>query len=83
MQFFVTLRYRGQTVVVPHHETEAADVTAHELANFYWLDGNGSCDCNRSLAGREHGADWPELPCGSDQVDLVSIVDEDGIRMVL
>jgi len=51
---------------------------------FWWTEGNGSCDCNRSLyLNRQHGLnlgtmedgafDVPELPCGNT-IKLVSLV---------
>ena len=31
---------------------------------FWWEDGNGACDCNRSIFIREQFPDFPELQCG-------------------
>lgn len=41
-----------------------------EAAEFMFLQGNYSCDCNRSLfIRREHGEDlFPELSCGHEIV---------------
>ena len=49
---------------------------------FWWTEGNGGCDCNRSLylnrehalglGECEHNDDVPNLPCG-DTMTLVSL----------
>lgn len=48
-----------------------------ELMIFWWEQGNGACDCNRSLEiGRQCDHEFPHLLCGDD-IKLISIsVDE-------
>lgn len=50
---------------------------AMENANYWWTDGNGGCDCNRSLYFNR-AADEPEedIPC-SDDLFRVRVVDAD------
>lgn len=33
---------------------------------FWWEEGNGSCDCNRSVEIQEYYPDFPELDCGHE-----------------
>jgi hypothetical protein len=43
------------------------EVTADRgLAEFYWMDGNGACDCSLG----EHMGDGDDLPCGSEAYDI-------------
>lgn len=48
------------------------DVT-EEVAEFMFEDGNYSCDCNLSLFLAEKYPDFPELDCGNDQIEILSI----------
>lgn len=50
-------------------------------AEFAFEDGNYACDCNRSLFIRRYcDKDFPELPCGGDEIDLVKFeVIQEGI----
>ncbi len=60
---------------------EAADV---DRCDFYWLEGNMACDCNRRLyferaAGNEPGDG--DLPCGDGRYRY-DWVEADGVRIV-
>lgn len=49
------------------------EVLSTETANFYWLDGNGACDCERLRRIAEaHGRPDPNLPCGTGRVDITA-----------
>lgn len=36
---------------------------------FWWEEGNGGCDCNRSITIREKYPDFPDMGCG-DEIEL-------------
>lgn len=42
-------------------------------SDFWWTEGNGSCDCNRSLYIKRHcECDFKEMLCG-DTIELVDL----------
>lgn len=43
-----------------------------EYSKFWWQEGNGSCDCNRSIFIHEKYPEFPELKCG-DEIELDGI----------
>ncbi len=48
---------------------------------FWWSDGNFSCDCNRALqCGYSRGLDYGEIPtfCGERWYRILSIITSDG-----
>ena len=59
---------------------EADDIWNHEWINeeyievmeFFWTEGGGDCDCNRSLSIKKNYPEFLELDCG-DEINLVSI----------
>ena len=52
----------------------------HESADFWWADGNGRCDCNRSLFFARAGGDpEPEHPeCGVTAYTILKYYFPDG-----
>ena len=42
------------------------DKEMDEWSWFWWEDGNGSCDCNRSITIREEYPDFEKLKCGGE-----------------
>lgn len=42
------------------------------LTEYMWMEGNYSCDCNKSLFAMQQGFPISELPCG-DTVKLISL----------
>jgi hypothetical protein len=62
----VTLAYRGK-------EYSFDTDNYYEGDCYWWKEGNGGCDCNRSLfIKRNCDADFPEMKCG-ETIDLVKI----------
>ena len=51
---------------------EWVDEDTPEGMEFWWTEGNGGCDCNRSLYISKSYPDFPELDCG-DEIELKSI----------
>lgn len=50
---------------------------AGDHANYWWTDGNGGCDCNRSMIfNRAAGEPEGDIPC-SDDLFQVKVVDAD------
>lgn len=43
-----------------------------DFSFFWWQEGNGACDCNRSIVIHEHYPDFPEMDCG-DKIELLDI----------
>jgi len=64
------------------HE-ENVDEKYLEGTEFYWSEGNASCDCNRKLFwGRAGGIEFDDddTPCGDDAFAVPFIEWEDGRR---
>lgn len=41
---------------------------------FWWTDGNASCDCNRSMFFAEVGGEKdPEAECGNERIELKAL----------
>jgi hypothetical protein len=53
------------------------DYTRYEGVLFYWLDGDGSCDCKRSIFFHRSG-DEEEHPstCGDERYSLLALREE-------
>ena len=69
----VTLIYNGKEYVfIDDHS--GFDYKGVEIKNpFWWEEGNGGCDCNRSLFIRRHcDKEFPRMKCGHT-IDLKSL----------
>lgn len=61
----ITLEYDGKQYVFTDDHS-SFDFEGHDQANpFWWEEGNGGCDCNRStFINRECDKTFPIMPCG-------------------
>ncbi len=68
----VTLQYKGKRYEFIDDHSDF-DFDGHDRASVYWwAEGNGSCDCNRSLYIWRHcDPSFPEMDCGH-KIKLVS-----------
>lgn len=69
----VVLRYEGTDYIfIDDHSSFNYD-GADEPSSFWWEEGNGACDCNRSLFIQRHCYEnFKEMPCG-DEIKLISL----------
>lgn len=67
--FVGTFKYKDKEFVIHY---DLGYEYPEDSAEFYFTDGNFSCDCNRSLViRREYGEDAiPELGCG-DEIEMI------------
>ncbi|AOZ91642.1 hypothetical protein [Paenibacillus crassostreae] len=74
MSVEIVLKYKETTYrFVDESEYGPEEITG-ETAEFYWEDGNGSCDCNRANGIRKYcDPTFPEMNCGGDEIDLISV----------
>lgn len=70
----ITRKSDGKTIIVddgvyprawPADDKRPETMTGHDLAEFYWLEGNGACDCSCA----EKMGD-PATPCGDSTYDI-------------
>lgn len=70
MRINVVLEYEG----TQYRFIEEASYPNEEVAIFWWDDGNGSCDCNRSGAIQRYcDPNFPKLDCGGELIDLIAV----------
>mgnify|MGYP007031192178 CR=1 FL=1 len=69
----VSLKFQGKGYsFIDDHSAYTYD-GADEPSPYWWEEGNGDCDCNRSLFIREHcDKEFPEMECG-DTIELVGL----------
>lgn len=72
-KFIVTLRdnLTHEEKGITHTCADSQDLSAKELADFMWEDGNYSCDCNRF--SHFYPCSDENYPCGDERFTLVSI----------
>lgn len=58
----------------------------HSSSMFWWADGNGSCDCNRSLDFDRAGGADPDVDavtCGDEAFTVVKAIFPDGTELAI
>lgn len=77
--YFIGGAHMKVDVVLEHKGTKYAftDGTAFETvhaAEWWWEEGEGSCDCNRSIRIQQNcDPEFPQMDCGDDGIKLVSL----------
>ena len=61
--------YRGKEYYVRDDHSEYGD---DEISDYWWTEGNGSCDCNRSIYIQRSKKDFPCMKCG-ERIKLIQI----------
>lgn len=77
----VTLEFKGKEykIINLQRDIDSEYISEYGIEDYWWEEGNGECDCNRSLMSTI-AKEYPELcrdgdnafPCG-DTINLVSI----------
>lgn len=68
----VRLRYQSKEYEFIDDHSDFDYEGADQANTYWWAEGNGACDCNRSIYIRRHcDKDFPEMPCG-DEIELIN-----------
>ena len=69
----VHLRFDGKDYTFIDDHSDFDYEGADEPSPYWWEEGNGACDCNRSLfIKRECDGKFPEMECG-DSIKLIDL----------
>lgn len=70
--FVVTLNHKGKQYSFEDNFDD--NIAGKDGVKYLYEEGNYSCDCNRSLLIKQNcDPDFPELPCGDTEIELVKL----------
>jgi len=68
----IKLKYKGNTYEFIDDHSKFTFEMSDEPSEYWWKEGNGACDCNRSLFIKRYcDNNFPEMECGDD-IELLS-----------